>query len=172
MKIQKTILFITLLSLFGCKGEKNNTITGDNNSKIDSIEVNDTLLKTDENIEEPEIHEFESRSSPAVIYKNDNLLYVYDDMHQDIRLFGYAKPDTMSQKMILYSIFTSDVEGNPFNCPFGAYYQTNGLRNGEIRVLSTKAPMFIKAEIHGINVADTISNVVYFLKDLIYIEEN
>ena len=69
--------------------------------------------------------------------------------YQDYRIFGYEKPDSNSRRMILISIFTKDVEGNPFDCPFGAYYDTYALKTTqqmELKYLSTEGA-FIKAAI-------------------------
>ncbi|AWA30959.1 hypothetical protein HYN48_13215 [Flavobacterium magnum] len=41
------------------------------------------------------------------------------------RIFGYDKPNKKSEKLLLISIFTSDVERNPFGFAFGAFYFTD-----------------------------------------------
>lgn len=53
------------------------------------------------------------------------------NMKKDHRIFGYRDPNTHSPKMIFFSIFTADVDGNPNNCPLGSYYDTSGLKEGD-----------------------------------------
>lgn len=50
----------------------------------------------------------------AMINLSDSSLTVYENIRADYRIFGYQKPDTNSRKMILFSVFTSDVENNPY----------------------------------------------------------
>lgn len=173
MSLLRSVLFLLLLSplLLACRSN-----TADAGIEIteanDSVpQVTDSLVadgnadvEADADLSEEE----EEHSSPAVVYSDDDIIYVYADMRQDFRMFGYAEPDTTSRKMILYSIFTYDVESNPYHCPFGAYYETNGLMNGKLRIISKDDPQFIKAEILDIDIpGNTSSNIVYFLKGLI-----
>jgi len=61
------------------------------------------------------------------------------NMREDHRIFGYSRPDTTAQKLILFSIFTTDVKGNPYRCPLGSYYETSGLPDGDrIKAVSRK----------------------------------
>ena len=66
------------------------------------------------------------------------------DIRKDHQIFGYAAPDSHAKKLILFSVFTTDVKNNPYHCPLGAYYQTSDLRPGEnIRYIS-ETPTFVK----------------------------
>lgn len=58
----------------------------------------------------------------------DSSLTLVADMHRDHRIFGFEKADTASKRVILFSIFTNDVENNPYNCSLGSYYDLSGLR--------------------------------------------
>jgi len=40
----------------------------------------------------------------------------------DYVAFGYKNPNINSEKLFLLSIFTKDVENNPYQCKYGAYY--------------------------------------------------
>lgn len=164
-------LLVSVLLIGGCKSKA---------SDQDSIADNDleTIIMSADSVDDggdddDNFSLYEERSlSPAIVYSDDSIVYVYADMNKDFRMFGYARPDTTSQKMILYSIFTSDVEDNPFDCPFGAYYETNGLTNGKLRIVSKDDPQFIKVEVSGIDLPnDTVSNTVYFLKNLIQFKD-
>lgn len=55
-------------------------------------------------------------------YISKGTIYLSADKMTDHRFFGYEKPDTESKRLILISVFTDDVEGNPFGCKLGAYY--------------------------------------------------
>jgi hypothetical protein len=75
-------------------------------------------------------------------------MWLMANMRMGHRIFGYAKPDTFSEKLILLSIWTYDVEGNPHKCRYGAYYETNRMNdNGiDLKYISEEGA-FIKANI-------------------------
>lgn len=52
----------------------------------------------------------------------DSSIYVAFNKFKDHRFFGYSRPDLFSERLLLFSIYTSDVQGNPFGCRLGAYY--------------------------------------------------
>lgn len=64
-------------------------------------------------------------------------------MKKECRIFGYQEPDKKSKRLILFSIWTFDVEKNPCNCQFGSYYETPSM-NMKLKYLETKNS-FIKA---------------------------
>lgn len=70
--------------------------------------------------------------SKAYIDK-DSIIWLTANMRLDHRIFGYQKNDITSKKMIILSIFTSEVENNPFNCSYGAYYDTNEMDGMQLR---------------------------------------
>jgi hypothetical protein len=82
----------------------------------------------------------------AYISKSDSSIFVVQNKYRDHRIFGYERPDIHSRKMILISIFTKDVEGNPFQCPLGAYYSSGSMENIDLKYVSTGAG-FIKANV-------------------------
>lgn len=69
--------------------------------------------------------------------------------------------------MILLSVFTNDVQGNPFNCPLGSYYQTGDMKDMTIKFVLNKGS-FIKAKIEKKDSADT---QVYILRKWIEFEK-
>jgi hypothetical protein len=103
----------------------------------------------------------------ATVSKSDSSIWLTANMKLDHRIFGFGKPDTTSRKMILISIFTNDVEGNPFKCPFGSYYQTSDFNNMELKYVSTEGS-FIKANIFK---NDSLQGSVYIDKKWIEFEE-
>jgi hypothetical protein len=91
-------------------------------SKLDSInlENNQSIIDSGENI------------TKAYIFLNDSLFDLRADMQKDHRIFGYEKPDIESKKLLLFSIFTTDVENNPFGYELGAYYD---MMSSEISII-------------------------------------
>jgi hypothetical protein len=89
-------------------------------------------------------------------------MWLTANIRMDHRIFGYAQPDTTSKKMILLSVFTYDVEGNPFKCPYGSYYESSGMNEKglELRYVSDEGA-FIKANIIH---SDTIKVSIYIEK--------
>lgn len=59
----------------------------------------------------------------------DGAIYLSQDKFRDHRLVGYAEPDTTSRKLIVISSSTSDVDGNPHQCPLGAYYSSDDMED-------------------------------------------
>jgi hypothetical protein len=76
--------------------------------------------------------------------ERDSTITLVPNMRQDHRFFGYAKPDVTSERLILLSIFTNDVENNPFGCQLGAYYGTSNLENIQLKYTATEGN-FVKA---------------------------
>ena len=59
--------------------------------------------------------------------QGDSTIHLTANTKLDHRIFGYAKPDIQSERLLLLSIFTDDVEDNPYGCKLGAYYDTGGM---------------------------------------------
>ena len=96
----------------------------------------------------------------ATIFLTDSTIFLQADMTRLHRLYGYEAPTSESDSIFLLSIFTSDVEDNPYALKLGAYYETiemNGLR---LKYQGTEGD-FIKA-----NAIDTAGLVtpLYFKK--------
>jgi hypothetical protein len=108
-----------------------------------------------------------SQRLKATVSKTDSIISLFANIRRDHRIFGYLKPDTASKKMILLSVFTSDVEGNPFKCLYGAYYQTGNMKNMDIKFLGNKGA-FIKASVIK---NDTTAGLIYILRKWINFEK-
>lgn len=113
MKIKLPIL-ITAFLVLGCNSSSNKK-EQNLKVKLDSLEYanNKLILESGENV------------SKAYIILSDSSFSLTADMKKDHRFYGFEKPDLNSKKLILFSIFTSDVDGNPFDLPLGAYYDTD-----------------------------------------------
>jgi len=104
-------------------------------SKVDSIDyVNNQII----------ISDGEKGFNKAFIILSDSAIFLTTNKTLDHRIFGFAEPSKKSKRLLLLSIFTSDVETNPFNCELGAYYDTSGMQNMKIKYIS-RSKDFIKA---------------------------
>ena len=82
----------------------------------------------------------------AIISKEDSSIDLTANMRRDHRFFAYAMPDTASRRMLLLSVFTNDVDGNPYCLPLGAYYQTNDMGEMQLKHAGEEKD-FIKASV-------------------------
>lgn len=91
----------------------------------------------------------------AEISKGDGSFTVFGDIKKDYRIFGYEQPDTNSKRLIVFSVFTRDVQGNPYKCDYDAFYATSSMKNSHITFKSV-AGSFVKTELYtdGQKVAD------------------
>ena len=72
----------------------------------------------------------------ARVSLKDSILSITYNKFSDHRIFGYAKPTIHSKRMLLLSIFTNDVEGNPYKLPYGAYYQSNDMDSLQLKYIA------------------------------------
>ena len=103
----------------------------------------------------------------AVVSKADSIFHVYNNIRADYRIIGYESPDTNSKKMVLFSVFTSDVEDNPFHCPYGSYYDTGSPIELVVKYTG-KQGSFIVASISG---GSKKPATIYFEKKWVEFEE-
>jgi len=91
----------------------------------------------------------------AEVSRRDSSFSVFENIRRDYRIFGYQRPDTNSKRMILFSVFTRDVDQNPYDCPYGSFYQSSSMENSEIKYQSVVGP-FVATELYvdGRKVAD------------------
>lgn len=112
------------------------TTTPSISAKLDSIDqANEaSVLASGDNI----------TKAYVFLESGDSTLHLTANMRQDHRIWGYEKPDTRSARLLLLSIFTNDVENNPFACKLGAYYDTSGMGALSLKYLATSGN-FVKA---------------------------
>ena len=106
------------------------------------------------------IEEIDSEYMGKAFIEKDGTIWMSANMKKDYRIFGYKDKDIYSEKIILLSIFTNEVKNNPFDCEYGAFYDTNGMKNMELKYIATENE-FLKIEI--IENGKTIDQV-YMLK--------
>ena len=114
--------------------------------KKDSIPVIKNTINTDsiETANNASIKESGNNVTKAYVYTRDSSISLTADIRLDHRIFGYANPNTKSERLLLLSIFTGDVENNPFGCKLGSYYGTDGMEKIKLKYLE-KVGNFIKA---------------------------
>lgn len=92
--------------------------------------------------------------------EKDGSIWMRANMKKDHRIFGYKEKDIYSEKMILLSIFTNEVKNNPFDCKYGAFYETSGMNDLKLKYIET-VDDFLKIEIT--KEGKTI-DIIYMLK--------
>ena len=107
------------------------------------------------------VEEIDSQYSGKAFIEKDNSVWMTADIKKDHRIFGYKNKDIYSEKMILLSVFTNEVENNPFSCKYGAFYDTNGMKGVSLTYISNEGE-FLKFEI--INEDQGKSDIIYMLK--------
>lgn len=129
-----------------------------NTSRLDSIEKanNKSVDESKDNL----------TKAFVLLSNGDSTIHLTANIRKDHRIFGYANPDINSERLLLFSVFTSDVESNPFGCKLGAYYDTSSIREFTLKYTSTKGS-FVQA-----SATDTSgqSTVLYFDKKWIVFE--
>ncbi len=127
-------------------------------TKIDSIEKanNESVVASAANI----------TKAYVFLKEGDSTIKLTSNIRQDHRIFGYAKPDNKSERLLLLSVFTDDVENNPFQCKLGAFYETSGMNDLTLMYLSATGN-FVKATARD---KTNKSTTIYFEKNWIEIE--
>jgi len=106
------------------------------------------------------IEKIDSQNRGKAHIKKDGSIWLIANMKKEHRIFGYKNKDIYSTKMILLSIFTNEVENNPFNCKYGAFYDTNEITDLKLKYIATEND-FLRIEI--IKDGKTI-DIIYMLK--------
>lgn len=106
------------------------------------------------------IEEIETQHMGKAYIKKDGSILMSANIKKDHRIFGYKNKDINSEKMMLISIFTNEVEHNPFGCKYGAFYDTSEMIGMKLKYIATEND-FLKIEI--IKNKKTIDEV-YMLK--------
>jgi hypothetical protein len=146
-------IFIIITVVFGCE-HKNTKANSKNSCLIDTNKVksigtvaikNITWLDSIDQANGESVIASADNITKAVVSVNDSSISLSANIRKDHRVFGYAKPNAISEKLILLSIFTNDVENNPFGCKLGAYYDTWEIKNLKLKY-TTSAGNFIEAK--------------------------
>ena len=152
----KTIYILTLTLLIGACGQTNPKSENYKNSE-QSITAVDTTKQNQAAEKLTKLDSIDKENNESVVASGANItkafVFLKDgdstinliaNIRQDHRIFGYAKPDINSERLLLLSIFTNDVENNPFGCKLGAYYDTGGMGELTLKYISTTGT-FVKA---------------------------
>jgi hypothetical protein len=82
----------------------------------------------------------------GTINLSDSILSISGSIQADYRVIGFANPDTCSKRLIVFSVFTRDVDGNPYGCQYGSYYSTQSIDSVLIKY-TAKVKGFIQASV-------------------------
>lgn len=169
------MLFISLF-VAGCNGHKSLPVDkGQNNSTLSdsaifgnyrNTEV-DSETVTGESEDGPEALD-DANLEKIEVSKKDGKMWITGNIRMDYRIIGYAQPDTSSKKMVLLSVFTKDVEGNPHECPYGSFYDSHGMSNSGLDLIYIgDEGQFIKANVteqNSLKGSESIRGLVYIEK--------
>jgi uncharacterized protein (UPF0210 family) len=152
----KTFYIFTLTLLIGACGQTNpktdnkenseQTITAVDTTKTNQVTEKLTTLDSIEKANNESVFASGDNITKAFVFlkDGDSTINLTANIRQDHRIFGYAKPDIKSERLLLLSVFTNDVENNPFSCKLGAYYDTGGMDELTLKYISTTGN-FVKA---------------------------
>ncbi|MBB2148648.1 hypothetical protein [Pedobacter gandavensis] len=141
--MNKLLLFFCLLLIFACgdaRKKQTNTTADTLASKakghVESGQK-DTVQSGPTKKEKPEAEAPDQINDEmiqkAIVYRSDSSLNMFENIRADYRIFGYQAPDTNSRKLLLVSVFTKDVEGNPYHCDYGSYYYSGAMEDTQIK---------------------------------------
>ncbi|WP_417873768.1 hypothetical protein [Xanthomarina gelatinilytica] len=174
----KTIYISTLTLLICACGQTNPKSDNQENSE-QIITILDTT-KTNQATERlTKLDSIEKKNNESVVASGDNITKAFvsikdgdstinltANIRRDHRIFGYAKSNIKSERLLLLSVFTNNVENNPFGCKLGAYYDTMGMDELILKYISTTGN-FVKATA---NDKTNNSTTIYFEKKWIDLE--
>jgi hypothetical protein len=157
--MRKSFCILLLSLLFSACGQTNQKSDNQVNAQT---KVVFTQLDSIEKVNNESIVASGVYLTKAIVYlkEGDSTINLIANIRQNHRIFGYAKPDIKSERLLLLSVFTDDVEKNPFGCKLGAYYETAGMGELTLKFISTNGS-FVKAV--AIDKSQKLT-VVYFEK--------
>jgi hypothetical protein len=90
----------------------------------------------------------DTRAFNAEISKTDSILWTGQSNNPNyvIRIFGYEQPSLKSKRVFLISCFTNDVDKNPFDLKYGAFYSTVFMDSIRLKFIS-KGTEFSKIQV-------------------------
>jgi hypothetical protein len=160
--MRKSIYILTSTILFFACGQSNQK----KDRQVDTqAKVVFTKLDSIEKVNNERIVASGVYITKAIVFlkEGDSTINLIANIRQDHRIFGYAKPDIKSERLLLLSVFTDDVENNPFGCKLGAYYETAGMDELTLKFISSNGN-FVKAV--AIDKKNK-STIIYFEKKVI-----
>jgi len=83
-------------------------------------------------------YELDQNDYSKAYIEKDSTIWIPQNINSEIRIFGFQSKDILSKKMILISVFTKDVENNPYDCKYGSYYHTQSMDDLVLKYLSTE----------------------------------
>ena len=171
-KIKNIIFILDSTLLISACGQKSSNETGHTNNQtqisVDSTQSNNNSKTLDsiDNANNESVIASGDNINKAYVSLQDSSIEMRASMRLDHRIFGYAKPDTKSERPLLLAVFTNDVENNPFGCKLGSYYDTGGMENIKLKYVDTLGTFVKAVAIDKLNKATTL----YFEKKWIMFE--
>ena len=150
-------------------------------TKVTERPVRDTILKDSDLPKRSKLDSIDHANAQSVLESDevtkayvkltskDSIIRLHSNIRLDHRFFGYDQADVHAKKLLLFSIFTNDVEHNPYQLKLGAYYDTSDLdsKDSKLKYVGTKGD-FVQAKF--IDSTDIPVCTIYFEKKWIEIE--
>jgi len=163
----KNIFYLVgvLLLVVSCNNPDSQKL--ESKKRVDDISKikNDALLDSLENEHNESVLSSGDNVTNAYIFLVDSTFSIRADIKKDHRIIGYAKPNINSERLIFFSIFTGDVEGNPFGCELGAYYDTEWIENTYLKFIDAQDD-FVK--VIAIEEPNTVTELYFEKKWIIF----
>ncbi len=166
--MKKIVYVLALIILISACGQPNSRQNEKKNKPTEKvIDTQKSLTNNQSTIDSVDKANNESiimsggKVTKAYVFSNDSSISLTANMRADHRFFGYAKPDTQSERLLLLSIFTNDVENNPYKCKLGSFYDTGGMEYIDLKYQGTTGN-FIK--VTAVDNVTSKSTIIYFEK--------
>lgn len=158
MSIKSKIILLFLCSVFiiSCQNQnrKNKGVVTEKHSFSDTLNK-----KKPKVVIHSSIYKFHIRKKDSIITFPGVCCDAY-------RVFGYESPSLKSKKVILISVFTNEVKGNPFKLKFGSYYHVSDSDSITLKLITIEGPF---AKVNFKNHRND-KGVIYFEKEWLEFE--
>lgn len=176
--MKKSFYFVMFILIIYACGQSNSRSYYQVNSRNDFVSIDSSHIKQTPYIL-TNLDSIDKTNNESVVASGDNInkafVFVKDgdstinmtaNIRMDHRIFGYSAPDIHSERLLLLSVFSNDVENNPFRCKLGAYYNTRDMDDLTLKFIAI-TENFVRAEL-----IDKYNNhtTIYFEKKWINIE--
>lgn len=161
IKIKRKFAIVSLLFFGILSGCQNQSPAPSKKILIDTVSVKNSVKKENyldslDRANAVTVATDEEYLNKMLIQATDSTLWLNAQMRLNHRIFGYEKADLKSKRLIFFSIFTNDVENNPFQCKYGSYYSTTLLDERKLKYVSAENDFIKTILLDQKNTIDTI----------------
>jgi hypothetical protein len=102
------------------------------------------------------------------LIRNDSLIWIAANIKKDHQILGYQKSNTNSQRLLLLSVFTSDIETSDGKYKWGANYESSKMGDLSLTYLGDKDDFLIV----GVHKVGILVDTVYMERKYFNFEES